>query len=205
MYLPYIKDRYGKLSRLSHYEFIRYLSERNCKLILTKLNDEYLYGAIFSIKKDEIITSFAGAMMGKLHYMKNGLGATPYYFLIHWANENGYKSIDFGKSNPFLDDGLLIYKIKWGANIKKTGNTSSDIIALKLINNNPGIISFLKNNHIISIEKNKFKSVIFLENREKIESDEIQSYLKKYNISNLTEIEFKSTKDFGTITKLSTK
>lgn len=205
MYLPYINKRYGKLSRLSHYEFFRYLLERNSKLILTKLNDEYLFGALFSIKKDKIITSFAGAMEGKAIYMKSGLGATPYYFLILWAKENGYSSIDFGKSNPFLDDGLLKYKTKWGASIKKTEITSPDIIALKENNSNQGIISFLKNNHLISIEKNKFKGIIFLENRQKIKSDEIQGFLKKYNISSLTELEFKSTQDFSTIFKISIK
>jgi hypothetical protein len=197
MYHPYITNKYGKLTGISHYEFIKYLIKKDCKLILIKKNNEYLYGALFSTKKEKVKTYFSGVMNGKLNYMKKGLGATPYYFLILWTKENGYKSIDFGKTNPFLDDGLLRYKIKWGMNIKKPDITSQNIIAFKIYDNNQGITNFLINNPMISIEKNKFKGIIFLENKQLLKPELIQSYLKKYKISDLNKLQFKSAQDLS--------
>jgi hypothetical protein len=199
MFLPYIKNKYGKLSDVPHYEFIRYLLERNSKLILTKLNNEYLYGALFSLKKDQIKTYFSGLMNGKINFMKKGLGATPYYFLIFWAKKNGYQTIDFGKSNPFFTDGLLRYKIKWGMSIKKPDINCQNIIVFKIINSNQGIKNFLINNPLISLEKNNLKATIFLENKHLLTPEKIQSYLDKYNISDLTELQFKSAQDLSEI------
>ena len=69
MYLPYITNKYGKLTGISHYEFIKYLIKKDCKLILIKKNNEYLYGALFSTKKEKVKTYFSGVMNGKLNYM----------------------------------------------------------------------------------------------------------------------------------------
>jgi hypothetical protein len=174
---------------------MRHLIEKNSKLLLVKLNGEYVYGGIFSCTKNKIIASFSGIMDGYLKYLKQGLGAASYYFLILWAKENGFDLLNFGNSKPFLNDGLLRYKRKWGMSIKKAESNYPGIFSFKIINNCESIQSFLTNNPLITLENNHLKGIFFLNDKHRIASEDLQRLIEIYNIPNLKEFNFKSAKN----------
>ena len=153
MYLPYISWKYRESEIQANFYTIQHIFEQAGELLLTKLDDEYIFGGLFLRKKDKIITSFAGIMEGKFEFVQQGAIAASYYFLIQYSKERDVKSINFGSSRPFFNDGIFMYKRKWGAKIDKAGNLSADIYSLKTFNKNNAIKSFLTNNPFVHTEK----------------------------------------------------
>jgi len=160
MYLPYISQRHKKIAIHTNFHAIRTSFEKNGKLMLIKQKNEYISGAVFSIKKEKAIASYLGIKKGKNEFLKKGLTAASYYFFIKWAKENGIKILDFGTSKAFLNDGLFRYKKKWGTTISKTESYYYSIFPFKICKNSKAIQSFLKYNPFIYLEKNELKTKI---------------------------------------------
>ena len=152
MYMPYTYLRHGKLAICANFYTVRHLFERGGKLMLVKLDNEYVFGSLFFIKKDTVIGTHAGIMDGQIDCLKKNISAASYYFSIIWAKENGAKFLDFGTCKPFLNDGLFRYKKKWGATIEKAkGNFG--IFAFKTCKDSKSIQSFLENNPFICLNE----------------------------------------------------
>ena len=151
MYVPYTYSRHGKLAICANFFTIRHLFERGGTLMLIKLDNNYVFGSLFFIKKDTVIGTHAGIMDGRIDCLKKNISAASYYFSITWAKENSIKFLDFGTCRPFLNDGLFQYKKKWGATMEKTkGNF--EIFAFKTCKDTKGIQSFLENNPFIRLD-----------------------------------------------------
>ena len=155
MYMPYTYLRHGKLAICANFYTIRHLFERGSKLMFVKLDNEYVFGSLFFIKKDTIIGTHAGIMDGQIDCFKKNISAASYYFSILWAKENGARFLDFGTCRPFLNDGLFKYKKKWGTTMEKAkGNFG--IFAFKTCKEGKGIQSFLENNPFICLNELHF-------------------------------------------------
>jgi hypothetical protein len=165
MYLPHITKRYGDSAIRVNFETLRHLFLRNNKLMLIKLDNEYVFGTLFSVKKDKILATYAGLINSKTNLFKKGVSAAAYYFLIQWAKQNKIKYIDFGKCRAFLNDGGYKYKKKWGTNIKKAHFDSAGIFAFKKLSDKGSIKCFLKKNPFFYIEDNKIKTYLFNTNK----------------------------------------
>jgi lipid II:glycine glycyltransferase (peptidoglycan interpeptide bridge formation enzyme) len=152
MYVPYTYSRHGKLAICANFFTIRHLFERGSKLMLIKLDNKYIFGSLFFIKKDMVIGTHAGIMDEQIDCLKKSMSAASYYFSIIWAKENGAKFLDFGTCRPFLNDGLFQYKKKWGAAIEKA-NGNFEIFAFKTYSNDKGMQSFLENNPFIRLNE----------------------------------------------------
>jgi len=158
MYIPYISWKYGKTGVYANFYAIKHLFERGSKLLLIKLDDEYMFGGLFSIKKDKVFATFAGVMEGKFDYIQQGVITASYLYLIQLSKESGANIIDFGSCRPFVNDGVFVYKRKWGTKIEKTGNENTKIFSFKACNDSKGIKSFLTNNPFIYLEKNQLNT-----------------------------------------------
>jgi hypothetical protein len=158
MYLPYISSRYGKFGKCLNFYSIKHYFERGSKILFIKLDNEYMFGGLFLKKKDKVYASYAGVMEGKFDYIKKGVIAGSYYYLIQHSKKIGANLIDFGFCKPFVNDGLFSYKRKWGTRIEKTGNENTEIYSFKVLNENKGIRNFLTNNPFISLEKNQINT-----------------------------------------------
>ena len=152
MYMPYTYLRHGKLAICANFFTIRHLFERGGKLMLIKLENNYVFGSLFLIKKNTVIGTHAGIMDEQIDCLKKSISAASYYFSIMWAKEKGAKFLDFGTCRPFLNDGLFRYKKKWGAKIEKA-NGNFEIFAFKTYKNSRAIQSFLENNPFICLNE----------------------------------------------------
>jgi len=187
MYLPYTYQRHQESTICANYTSIRHLFERDNKLMLIKRNDEYVYGSLFSVKKDKVTATYAGLMEGKDDYLKQGVTAAAYYFLIQWAKENGIKFVDFGTCRSFLNNGVFCYKRKWGTKIIKTNSEKiPEMFAFKSCNNK-NTRSFLQYNPFVFLDNDRFKVSIFEETNQ-FNSEEIQDFLKINNISTISKL-----------------
>jgi len=157
MYLPYIYSRHGKTAVCANFHTMRIIFERDGKLLLIKLKDEYVFGGLFSVKNDKATALYSGLSDKKYSLLKKGITAASYYFFIQWAKKNCIKTLDFGTSKPFLNDGLFKYKKKWGTTISKNECYHYSIFPFKICKNSKAIVSYLKNNPFIYFEKNKLK------------------------------------------------
>ena len=152
MYMPYTYLRHGNLAICANFYTIRHLFERGGKLMLVKLDNEYVFGSLLFIKKNTVIGTHAGIMSGQIDCLKKSISAASYYFSIIWAKEKGANFLDFGTCRPFLNDGLFQYKKKWGASIEKS-NGNFEIFAFKKCRNSKGIQNFLENNPFICLNE----------------------------------------------------
>jgi len=152
MYMPYTYSRHGKLAICANFFTIRHLFERGGKLMLIKLDNNYVFGSLFLIRKNTVIGTHAGIMDEQIDFFKKNISAASYYFSIIWAKENGAKFLDLGTCRPFINDGLFQYKKKWGGEIKKTNGTF-EIFAFKSNQNSKGMQSFLEKNPFIRLNE----------------------------------------------------
>jgi hypothetical protein len=116
MYLPYMKKW------------------QNDAIILKKVflkNDLQITGELCFLKKDDQVVagqfcSYAGDTYSLLtlgltddFYVKEGATAALYYYGIRRAQEKGARFVDLGLARPFIADGVLNYKRKWGGQIRQ--------------------------------------------------------------------------------------
>lgn len=161
MYLSYAYRRYGKSARCVDFNVMRSVFEKG-KLILVKEGDEYISGFLVNIDKDTVTITCSGIMDGKTDYLRRHIGAARYCFSILWAKENGFKQLHFGFSRPFLNDGVLRYKRKWGATARKcrsdfVAGSYAGIFGFKTYTCNEGILDFLVHNPFIYFNKNQLE------------------------------------------------
>ena len=157
MYLPYIYNRHGKTAVCTNFHTMRLIFERDGKLLLIKLKNEYVFGGLLSVRNDKATALYSGISDKKNSLLKKGITAASYYFFIQWAKKNKIKTLDFGTSKPFFNDGLFKYKKKWGTTISKNELYHYSIFPFKICKNSKAIMSYLKHNPFIYLEKNKLK------------------------------------------------
>jgi len=168
MYLSYAYRRYGKSARCVDFNVMRSVFEKG-KLILVKDSDEYISGFLVHIDKDTVTITCSGIMDGKTDYLRKHTGAARYCFSILWTKENGFKQLHFGFSRPFLNDGVLRYKRKWGATVRKcrsdfVAGSYTGIFGFKTYTCSKGILDFLVHNPFICLNKNHLEEKMFVKN-----------------------------------------
>lgn len=147
IFTPYIKKRY-KHAFIDNFEIFKLnLLKNPWELLLIKKNGLLVGGACCNLINDRYYWKI-NALTDEV-YLKEGAMAAIYYYSILRAKEKKAKIIDFGQSRPFLSDGVLCYKKKWGAKI--IPDKSNRIVYLKNLNNEGLII----------VEDKKLKAIIF--------------------------------------------
>ncbi len=66
--------------------------------------------------------------------LRRGVIEALYYFSLDWCHSQGVQSVDLGQSHPFLDDGILRFKSKWGASVEAS-DTGIHNLAVQFLDN----------------------------------------------------------------------
>jgi hypothetical protein len=163
MYFPYIKKRYGDSAVIQSFNYFEKKFLKKGELVFIKLNDEYVSAALCEMSNKVYFFKKVGVLNESL--VKEGALSATYYFAILRAKEKNAKYIDFGLSRPFLSDGVLRHKRKWGTQICED----------KKINR----IFYMKNTFkqpFICIKNKKLTAVVFSKN---------DNFIKEYAMSGL--------------------
>jgi hypothetical protein len=197
MYLPYINNRYGDVAIIEKYPVVKkQFSE--CDLILIKSGNQEIAGGLIARKRSKARLFCFGIKDSNLDYVRNGAMAALYHYSIQYLREKGCKKVDLGGSRPFLRDGVLTYKRKWGL---KLTSKSEDTFVIKLLKQTGGSKGFLVNNPFIFNDGRKFIEAIFVDSMAN-NNGFLDKILDKYYYEGLSGINVYSLEDQDTIQPL---
>jgi hypothetical protein len=162
IFMPYLKKRYNYAIIQDFEKFKGDLLKNPWELLLIKKNG-LLVGGVCSLLINERYRWRVNALVDEC-YLKEGAMAAVYYYSIVRAKEKSAKILDFGLSRPFLSDGVLRYKKKWGGEIIPSG-----INRIMYLKN-------LKKEGMIIVEDKKLKAIVF---------SETNAHIKPYSNSGL--------------------
>jgi hypothetical protein len=116
MYRPYALRRFGDMAAIDRYgKMLNHFKEGSGLVI--KQNDEPV-GAVVVVVRDKILYFYrVGMSDGDDSHTRDGASTAMYYYTALLAHEWGCEGADFGHSRPFLTDGVLRYKLKWGMKV----------------------------------------------------------------------------------------
>jgi len=150
----------------------------NGRLFLLKKDGKYIAGFLIIANEDKIRPHCMGIIDDL--YTDKLVGSAIFYLFISWAKEQGFNKIPFGISRPFLEDGPLQFKKKWGTTII-TKRRPSSIFAIKISNfENESIYDFLENNPFIYYEEKGPIGAIFRKREQS--SDQLYHIYRKYDL-----------------------
>jgi hypothetical protein len=160
MYVPYIRSVYGSGSAIESFNNFKSVLGRS-QLLLVHNATQYISGSILLDEGDHYRGWTLGIKDGCNDYKKQGALAALYYFGIQLAAQAGYPRFHFGGSRPFLKDGALQYKRKWGIQLRDYCQTG---FAIKPLQNTCATRSFLTQNPFFTLGESGLQGCVFVEN-----------------------------------------
>jgi len=182
MYRPYIAAAHGDRAIIVEYDYIK-KKFKNSELLLIKKEGEYIAGTLLVYRKRQGHPAYIGVKDGNFDYVKDGAIAATYLFLIRLFREKGYKELDLGLSRPFLKDGVLRYKKKWGGSRIAYSSLADGIFLLAPLTNTLGLKAFLINNPFIfvdNMDKRKLNGAIFVDSNHPFPREELEKIHREY-------------------------
>jgi hypothetical protein len=157
MYLPYANETYAGMMFLMPHEDLRKFMAQS-ELLWVKNGAEKVAGLM--LRSDGVISRayVLGVKDGDPQYVKSGALGAAYYFAILHLTERGAQRLHLGGSRPFLRDGVLQYKKKWGIRIV---DKSPQFFVLTRTRNTRASLSFLANNPFFFETEDVLSGAIF--------------------------------------------
>jgi hypothetical protein len=116
MYRPYAVARFGDNAAIDRYEKLRDYFEEGSGLVIKQHGEAV--GAVILIIRDRTLYFYrVGMVDGDDSHTRDGASTAMYYYTALLAHSWGCDGVDFGHSRPFLTDGVLRYKLKWGMSV----------------------------------------------------------------------------------------
>ncbi len=112
MVRPYIEGRHGN-RHLSFAHMQHTLAHGALRWVVG--GGERLAGLVVEVRGPRLFLRYFGVARGDPALMRRGVLAAAYFDAIEYAWKHGCRVVDFGGVRPWLGDGILRYKAKWGA------------------------------------------------------------------------------------------
>jgi len=182
MYVPHISKTHGDTAVVMRYGPKRKDFEK-CELLVVRRGGESISGVLLVYSDDGPRLWSLGIRDGDGGLMRDGGTAALFYFGCQYLSEKGFKKVHMGFSRPFMRDGVLRFKKKWGIRL-----TDSDPVGVVLQANftSAGVRAFLLNNPFIYVEHGSLKGAVFLEKLPESKNESLTSLLKDYEFAGLT-------------------
>jgi hypothetical protein len=137
-----------------------------------------------------------GVINGDQQLMKEGAVGALYSLRIQWANQQGYKAVNFLGSDPHLASGLFKYKRKWCATIKVPPHLHRQIW-ITIRRNTPAVSQFFKENPFVVVDKSgKLHGLIVVDDPHNVSAETRQEWEKRYATPGLSSLCVRSINDF---------
>ena len=194
MYLPYIKKIYGKFAFIMAYEELK-AALPQCQLFLITQDGEDIAGGIHIYDGTKQVRAWSiGVKGGDREWVKMGALSALEYFETVYLLEKGYLRLHRGASRPFLNDGVLRFKLKRGMTI--TDHTEQSLVLFPL-NNTPGVCEFLQNNPFLYMDGEELHGAIFISSGTPCNQDVADGLYKKWFASDAVNLNIFSIIDDG--------
>ncbi len=114
MFVPHTRKQFEGREIVDSFEKLkRYIKKGALLFVLEK--DRPVAGALILFGGKSLVYKRIGVLDGDRAHIKNGAQSAAFHFMIQYAKENAYQSVDFLESLAFLNDGVYIAKRDWGA------------------------------------------------------------------------------------------
>lgn len=196
MYLPTMEARHGALSSpASIKEAYQYF--RRGLLFFVKRDGQRVCGSLFYVEQGIVYFKIVGVINGDEQYMKDGVTGPLNYLRIQWANQQGYKAVNFLGADPHLRGGLFQFKRKWGTTVSVPQNLHRQIW-IKVQRITPAVSRFLKENPFIVVDKNgKLHGLIAVDDPRDVSAQTAEDWRKRYVTPGLSSLIIRSVSDFA--------
>ena len=116
MHAPFVRMRHGEFAVVHSLTSLR-RALRCGGIVWVQRCGERIAGCVVRQQGDTLRMVALGTANGEQKWVHCGAITALYRFCIQYAHEQGCTQINFGGTFPFLHDGLLRYKRKWGAQV----------------------------------------------------------------------------------------
>lgn len=118
MYQPYITRVHGDRAALMSRDVMMSRID-NLELLLIRSGDEHIAGEVLRYEGGGVRSWSLGVKDGDPQHVKQGAIAALYYYRMQYLAGKGFDKYHAGATRPFLDDGVLQYKRKWGLRLTR--------------------------------------------------------------------------------------
>ena len=185
-YLPTAKTRHRVKMIKSYSEVMGKFMEG--EFLLVKRNKDILAIGV-NQKIDSIYRNmFLGIANGEISLFREGIAEILYLFSYCEAVKKGCRELDFGGSRPFLNDGVLQYKKKWGARVEKYKSVTRSS-RLIICNNRIETQQLLMKNPFIHIRNGNLHGIVFFDEKIQMSDKELYELFNKSYHPGLLSIE----------------
>jgi hypothetical protein len=116
MHAPFVRMRHGEIAIVHSLMSLRRMV-RCGGIVWAQRCGERIAGCVVRQQGDTLRMVALGTANGEQKWVHYGAITALYRFCIQYAYEQGCTQINFGAAMPILNDGLLRYKCKWGAQV----------------------------------------------------------------------------------------
>lgn len=194
MYLPSLKTRYLNLaSPMSVQRAYQYF--RHGLLFLVKRDGQCVSGALCFLYPDVVALASLGVVNADEQLMKEGAQGVAWYAMIHWANQEKYKYVDFGGCWPYIE-GVFSYKRKWGSSASVSPQHEDKRIWIKIQRNTPAVRQFLTDNPCVIInQKGELQILIVTDELDNVTSEAETHWHQQYATPGMSGLLIRSVED----------
>jgi hypothetical protein len=184
MYVPYISAAHGRGAFIRPYEAMKREFD-HCELLLVMKEGQSIAGILLTYEKPTPRLWSLGVRDADRRHVKEGAVTALFYFSFMHLEKNGYRVANVGLTRPFLDDGVLRYKKKWGVRIV---GTSADWFVLKVLSNTPGACGFVGSHPFIFRNGDDLSGAIFVDSASASPPQELQRIYQRYSIPGVAKL-----------------
>jgi hypothetical protein len=175
MYRPFVQDRHRGSARIIPWEVFRRIYEKG-ELMLIRRAGLAVAGNLISQTGDCLYNNLFGVLHADRELFNAGSIAAIYWFAMVEARRRGCATVSMQCARPFLKDGVLVYKKKWGSRI--VADHIDREFWLLPCGNRPPMHRFLEENPFICEQDDRLVSLIFLGSHTVLSDKELSSYLR---------------------------
>jgi hypothetical protein len=184
MYVPYITEAHGRSAFIWPYEAMKSEFD-NCELLLIDKEGQSIAGILITYAKKTPRLWSLGVRDADRRHVEEGAVTALFYFSFRHLEKNGHRVADVGLSRPFLDDGVIRYKRKWGVRIV---GTSTDWFVLKLLSSTPGARGFIRSHPFIFRSGDGLSGAIFVDSAWTSSPEELERIHLRHSIPGLARL-----------------
>jgi hypothetical protein len=152
MYLPTMEQRHGDLATIVPKEEARLHFRLGC-LLFVKRAGQIVAGGLCRDQGEKVMLISVGIINADEQLLKESVMGALYISLIRWANQTGYKAVDFLGGLPYPHLGIFQYKRKWGTAVSIPPNSHKQVW-FSFQRDTPAVRQFLKDNPCIIVDEN---------------------------------------------------
>jgi len=193
IYVPYVNALFGRLSAPAEFRKIEEAMP-NLTLMLIKKGGETVAGQILVLEGKQARGWTMGLLNGDRDLVRIGALAALYIFGFQELAKRGIENYNLGGSRPFINDGVLQYKRKWGMVVK--GEKTRGFLICRM-RDTRGVRQVLHNNPFIYEATNgKLTGAVFFPEHE-TDHQTVCKQIKPNSFLGLQALELYTTKSMG--------